>query len=134
MLIERLFNRNDLMVEKAMDSLAMRMEASSNNLANVNTPGYTRQTVDFEAALAEAYEATPKYLISPSGEEGSLPAALQLYQPQIRKDPAGPQRLDGNAISQETEMSQLVETTIAFNALARRTGFSTLKTIIQNGK
>ena len=134
MFIERLFNRNDVMVEKAMDSLALRMEASSNNLANVNTPGYKRQSVDFEEALAEAYEATPKYLISPGGDAGPMPAALQMYYPQLRQEAPGAQRLDGNTISQETEMSQLVETTIAFNALARRTGFSTLKTIIQNGK
>jgi flagellar basal-body rod protein FlgB len=133
MFIERLFSRNDVMVEKAMDSLALRMEASSNNLANVNTPGYARQSVDFESALAEAYEATPKYLMS-GGDEGPSSSLLQMYQPAIRKDTAGAQRLDGNTISQETEMTNLVETTIAFNALARRTGFSTLKTIIQNAR
>jgi flagellar basal-body rod protein FlgB len=129
MLVERLFSRKDMMIERALDSLTMRMEATSNNLANANTPGYIRQEVSFEQALAEAYEQSPKHL--PAHDPYTSP--LQTFKPTIEKQ-QGAQRLDGNGITTETEMSQMVETAIAYNALVRQTGFGTLKTIIQNSK
>lgn len=131
MLVNRIFTKNDMMVERALDSLAERIEVQSGNVANVNTPGYTRQVVNFEDALAEAYEASPRYL--PDTELGQSPAELQLFQPRREADPKA-QRLDGNGVSPETEMSELVQATIAFNALTRRTGWSTLKQIIQSSK
>lgn len=129
MLIERLFSKKDTMVEKTLDALALRIQAQSNNLANVNTPGYVRQEVSFEDALRDAYEASPKHLPI----DGSVSSPLEAFAPLLRKQ-AAPQRLDGNTVSPETEMTAMVETAIAYNAMVRQTGFSTLKTIIQNSK
>ena len=130
MLSERLFGRKDIMVEKTLDALAMRMGAISDNIANINTPGYIRQDVHFEDALAEAYEATPRYKpIDPH----TAPTALEMLQ--VRPVRVGePQRLDGNTSSVEAEMSRMVETAIAYNAMVRHTGFKTLKDIIANSK
>ena len=129
MLIERLFSKKDTMVEKTLDALALRIQAQSNNLANVNTPGYVRQEVSFEDAVREAYEASRKH----RAVDGSEPSPIDSFAPLMRKE-AAPQRIDGNTVSPETEMTAMVETAIAYNALVRQTGFSTLKTIIQNGK
>ena len=41
-------------LDKAADASWMRQEAISNNIANVNTPGYKRQDVAFEDSLQEA--------------------------------------------------------------------------------
>ena len=130
MLSERLFGRKDMMVEKTLDALAMRMAAISDNIANVNTPGYVRQDVHFEDALAEAYEQTPKY--KPIDPQAG-PTALEMLQ--VRPVRTGePQRLDGNTTSVETEVSRMVETAIAYNAMVRHTGFKSLKDIIANSK
>lgn len=41
-------------LDKAADASWMRNDAISNNLANVDTPGYKRQDVDFQSQLAYA--------------------------------------------------------------------------------
>lgn len=130
MLADRLFGRNDVMVERTLDALALRMQTLSNNIANANTPGHVRQDVAFEDALREAYDATPKHA---AWDPGRAPTPLEAFLPKHVPTPL-PQRLDGNTSSVELEMSQMVETAMAYNVMLRRTGFSTLKTIIQNGK
>ncbi|MFN3431411.1 MAG: flagellar basal body rod protein FlgB [Candidatus Sericytochromatia bacterium] len=130
MLTERIFGRKDMMVEKALDGLALRMNTSASNLANVNTPGYVRQDVTFEDALAQAYEQSPKNL---PAFDPTYTSPLQNFQAQVQRQPAV-QRIDGNGITPEVEMNRMVESAIAYNALVRQTGFSTLKTVIQNSK
>lgn len=130
MLADRLFSRNDAVVERTLDALALRMQVISNNVANAQTPGHIRQDVAFEDVLREAYEATPRY--APLGPDRA-PTALEAFQPRIVATPL-PQRLDGNTSSIETEMSELAATAIAYNAMARQTGYSTLKAILQNAK
>ena len=130
MLADRLFGRNDAMVERTLDALALRMQALSNNVANANTPGYVRHDVAFEDVLREAYEASPKH--APMGPDRE-PTPLEAFLPRLVPTPL-PQRLDGNTSSVESEISQMTEAAIAYGVLARRTGFSTLKTIIQNAK
>ena len=41
-------------LDKAADASWLRNEAIGNNIANVDTPGYTRQDVAFESVLKEA--------------------------------------------------------------------------------
>jgi flagellar basal-body rod protein FlgB len=130
MLTERIFGRKDMMVEKALDGLALRMNTAASNLANVNTPGYVRQDVTFEEALAEAYEQSPKHL---PAFDPTYTSPLQTFQAKVERQP-GVQRVDGNGITPEVEMNRMVESAIAYNALVRQTGFSTLKTVIQNSK
>ena len=131
MLVNRVFTKYDTLVEKTLDSLATRLEAQANNVSNINTPGYNRQVVDFEDALAEAYEAAPRYL--PHTPAGEMPVALQMYAPRTTEE-RDVQRLDGNTITPEKEMSEMVQTAIAYNLMVRKAGWSTLKQIIQSSK
>ena len=41
-------------LDKAADAAWIRNDCISNNMANVNTPGYKRQDVDFKGQLKEA--------------------------------------------------------------------------------
>ena len=41
-------------LDKAADAAWLRNDAISNNLSNVDTPGYKRQDVDFQSQLAKA--------------------------------------------------------------------------------
>lgn len=45
-------NISTVMVSKALDAAVMRQQAIAQNLANVNTPGYRRLSVEFESQLA----------------------------------------------------------------------------------
>ena len=44
-------------LEQALDGLSSRQAAISSNLANIDTPGYQAQTVDFETALQREVQA-----------------------------------------------------------------------------
>ena len=45
------------LLAKAMDSYSLRQEITSSNIANIDTPGYNRHSVEFENALQKAKES-----------------------------------------------------------------------------
>lgn len=56
----------------ALDGLSRREAAIGANLANIDTPGYRPQSVDFESALREQFAATPLAgLIASGGGSGT---------------------------------------------------------------
>lgn len=65
-------------LNSALDGLAERQRAVANNIANVNTPGYRAQRVQFEDALAAsvgrgdgAVEASTALSLEPTRQDGS---------------------------------------------------------------
>ena len=51
-MIDRIVKSTKLL-EKALDAAWLRNETISNNIANVNTPGFKKSNVKFEEAYAE---------------------------------------------------------------------------------
>ncbi|MCW9705383.1 flagellar basal body rod protein FlgB [Fodinibius salsisoli] len=45
------------LLAKAMDSYSLRQEITASNIANIDTPGYSRHNVEFEKALQEAQKS-----------------------------------------------------------------------------
>jgi flagellar basal-body rod protein FlgB len=65
-------------LESALDGLSMRQKAIANNIANINTPGYTAERVSFEDALAQSVangngsvSATMARSLEPTNENGN---------------------------------------------------------------
>lgn len=65
-------------LNSALDGLAARQRAIANNIANINTPGYQAQRVQFENALAESISrrdgfarATTEISLEPTRENGN---------------------------------------------------------------
>ncbi|RKR75572.1 flagellar basal body rod protein FlgB [Frondihabitans australicus] len=65
-------------LESALDGLSMRQKAIANNIANINTPGYTAERVSFEDALAQSVangngsvQATMARSLEPTNEDGN---------------------------------------------------------------
>ena len=83
----------------------MRQEALSENLANVNTPGYRRKDVDFHSALQAAM---------PAGRDAveSVPVSEQV-------DNASPMRADGNSVDVDAESANLAQNALEYEALAQ---------------
>lgn len=123
-------------VERSLDGLALRHEAIATNIANVNTPGYTRQEVAFEESLEAAFAAHE----SGHGEAAhgasvtaGRPDVLLTWQPVATQGPATPQRLDGNGTSVEKEISGMAENALRYNAVSSVVAkqYQLLKTIAQ---
>ena len=97
-MIEALFNQpNFLTATKALDAVVMREGAVTNNLANLETPGYKRVDLapSFESQLERA-------------SASSDPEQIKSLQPSLAVDTtAAPSSLDGNTVHLENELMQM---------------------------
>jgi flagellar basal-body rod protein FlgB len=95
----------------ALDEAALRQQAISSNIANVNTPGYQRMDVSssFERAFSDALTNAGNGESIGAMPEGSIEtAAVQ-----------GPARPDGNTVQIESEMVGLAQNSAKYEFAAQ---------------
>lgn len=90
----------DLLVQLLRAS-EVRHQVISQNLANVNTAGYKRQSVDFEEQLMQRMER---------GDESSAASV----DPQITTDLSLPARADGNNVDIDIEIGELQRNSLLY--------------------
>lgn len=90
------------LLTQVLDAAALRHRVISQNVANVNTPGYRRREVAFEADMAKA-------LASPGG------ATTAQVKPQVVVAD-GPERVDGNTVDIDREMNDLTKNALLYQA------------------
>lgn len=100
-------------LNNALSGSNMEQNAIAENLANVNTPNYRRQTVSFKDALAAA-EGTP-----PAGDELQMTTnsdrqfgaanTVVPFDPQVQVDETDQMRADGSNVDLDQESAQLAE-------------------------
>lgn len=101
-------------LDKAADASWLRNQAISNNIANVDTPGYKRQDVAFESELKKAlgssrYETTDAKVSAIKSNRLS---------PRVYTDYANySYRLDGNNVDIENENVMLAENQLKYEGL-----------------
>jgi flagellar basal-body rod protein FlgB len=88
---------------QTMDVAALRHRVIAQNVANVNTPGYRRREVTFEADLAKALAA---------------PEPIAHVKPQVVVAD-GPERVDGNTVDIDREMNDLGRNALIYQAAAQ---------------
>lgn len=99
---------------KTADASWLRNEIISNNIANVDTPGYKRQDVDFESQLRQAlgnsrYETVDSKVANVTSTE---------LEARVYTDSANfSYRLDGNNVDIDTENVELASNQIKYNGL-----------------
>jgi flagellar basal-body rod protein FlgB len=110
------------MMSKLMDAAAVRTRVIAHNMANVNTPGFKRSEVNFEASLSEAIKKGDR-------------ALLEKLEPEVQVTEGGKAKPDGNNVYMEDEIADLVKTTILYNTLNRLIDgkISSLKLAIRGG-
>lgn len=98
-----LFGNTITLAQKAMDMLWVKQEAISNNLANVDTPGYKRKQVSFEEAFRKKLQA--------AGGTGSTSMRNAIssadYTVTSRDDSA---RVDENNVNADVENTEMTRT------------------------
>ena len=100
-----LFDTVHVALERAIQGAGLRHEALASNLANVNTPGYRRQDVDFASALQAAM---------PAGRDAvaATPIAAAV-------DSTAPMRPDGNSVDIDSEAANLAQNALEYEALTQ---------------
>src|SRR3954469_15221386 len=84
-----LFDTTQIGLERALSGASLRQQAIAQNVANVNTPGYRRQDVDFQSALHAAWE---------QGE-----SQVERVDPAVQTDPGAVMRADGSSVDIDNE-------------------------------
>ncbi|MEA2638676.1 MAG: flagellar basal-body rod protein FlgB [Chloroflexota bacterium] len=117
---------SDRLIQAALDGLALRQRVISQNVANVDTPGFKASHVEFEQALRTALAG---------GVDQAAHAADAPRAPTVVMN-RGTGQADGNNVDVEGEMLSLAETNITYNALAQlaSTRLRQLRTVITDGR
>ena len=103
-------------LDKAADASWTRETILANNIANVDTPGYKRQDLDFESLLKK--EMGRSRCVSFDEKIKSLNGNLNDLNPIIYKDHSGySYRLDGNNVDIDTENVELASEQIKYQTL-----------------
>ena len=114
-------------VERALDAVWTRNEVISQNIANVDTPGYKRKVVKFEEFL----DAEMK-----TGKIDHGQTRLTGLGMLVTTDNASTSyRIDGNNVDIERESALLAMNNLKYNALIQRVSgqLGTLRTVIRGG-
>ena len=153
-MISRILSNHSIeILSRGLDAASLRQEVISNNIANVETPGFKASRVSFEDELRRALGAVDGS--GPADGRGALPAlpAVRLVgtnprhivpeprgsaevAPRVITDTASSMRNDGNNVDVEAQMAELAENTVLYNALVRQISaqFSNLRTAINEGR
>lgn len=117
-------------LDRAADAAWQRNEAISNNIANVDTPGYKRQDVAFESVLQQAF-GNNRY---ESMDDKVANVDLSRLRGRAYLDYANySYRLDGNNVDIENENVMLAENQLKYQGLISSINqeFTNLKTVMK---
>lgn len=103
--------------ESALSLRSQRAGVLANNLANVNTPGYKAQDINFKQALASSRGQSASHLKAVSthaghigGEKNGRFSGETLY-----RTPSQPS-INGNTVEEQTEHAEYMKNTLEFQA------------------
>ena len=119
-MIDRILSQTNA-AEKALQGTWLRNEAISQNIANVDTPGYKRKTVSFEQQLSDAmdnssfkgFRTDPRHI--PIG--GSSVDDVNINTSEDNSSTS--MRLDGNNVDIDSEMADMAKNSIQYNTLVQ---------------
>ena len=117
-------------LDRAADASWIRESAIANNVANVDTPGYKRQDVEFESVLKREL-GDSKYT---SLDDKVSSIHLNHLQAKERTEYAGfAYRLDGNNVDIDTENVELASEQLRYQTLTTAVSreFERMKTAMQ---
>lgn len=123
-------------LKKGLDAGALRQRVIANNIANFNTPGFKKSTVEFESLLKAALgRDTVKLAAAAPRHFGAAPLLAEL-KPEVRVNEATSMREDGNNVDIDEEMTNLAVNSIKYPAETRELSdrMSLLGYVITGGK
>ena len=120
--------RTDVVVKGGLDGLAARHRVYANNIANLETPGFQPSEVPFEAELRRIRDRIQD---EPALVGGGTRLSLEPVA-----DDQGADRVDGNGVQADQQVTRLAESTLTYEALAQaaRMRGEMLRTVVTDGR
>ncbi|MEA4832002.1 MAG: flagellar basal body rod protein FlgB [Oscillospiraceae bacterium] len=122
-------NVNIALLQKSLDLVWYKQQATQNNIANHDTPGYKRKSVEFEDLLKSVLD-------SKTGSEEELVSEIYKIMPGISEDKSTSAKEDGNNVDLEQENIELAKEQLQYEYLANSltSQINRLKYVINEGK
>ncbi len=121
------FMKSNYLIKRAMDASLTRHQIISDNIANVDTPGFKRSTVTFESQLKRALDSeqicreTPQaYMTDKKHISFCKPMNYREVEPKISVEYDTNYRNDKNNVDIEKEMSDAVVNSLRYKAMTER--------------
>ena len=123
------------LLKKALDASWMRQQAISDNIANINTPGYQAERVVFEEELEKSMSDGPASLNAAQKSSGSLREADREVEPRLVRDKSPAMRNDKNNVDIDLEMSNMAANQLLYSTLVEQANqkLSTLRYLVRGG-
>ncbi|WP_425060851.1 Flagellar basal body rod protein FlgB [Sporomusa carbonis] len=135
-MLDSLLNSTQLSVlEKALSAAALRHDVISNNIANVNTPGFKKSVVSFEDQLELAMSMQKLPIVRTHERHLTIKSAFN-PEPTINTITNTSLRSDGNNVDIDSEMADLAKNSIYYDAVAQQISkyFANIKSAINEGR
>ena len=122
----------------ALDGNSQRYESISKSLANVNTPGFKKPTVDFESELQNVISNNnTKVTLAKIDKNhmGKGNQTLDNFKANVEVQDSTSTRRDKNNVNPDIEMMNLAKTTVMYNALTDQINrkFTKIQSVITEG-
>ena len=124
-------------LEKGLDASWKRNQVITNNIANIDTPGFKRSSVEFESIFKAALgEGSFRAKRTRDGHMFTGAPDAQSINGKIIVDYATSIRMDGNNVNIDYESAELAKNQILYNTLIQKVSneFQRLKLAINEGK
>ena len=109
-----IFSNSIKMTQKSLDFLWKRQESISNNIANIDTPGYKAKLVSFEDNLKENIGKTRL-----KNGKRDFSQAIGKFDMEVKVNNSGSNRLDGNNVSLDAEFVEQARTGLHYQYATR---------------
>ncbi|PKO15719.1 MAG: flagellar basal body rod protein FlgB [Chloroflexi bacterium HGW-Chloroflexi-10] len=103
----------------ALNGLSLRQQLISRNIANVDTPGYKAQQLDFENVLQKSLKTGNELPMAVSHNAHLASPVRNLMGNEVSLRPGGSLRADQNNVDIDTELLQMSEAGIQYQAVSQ---------------
>ncbi len=128
-------------LEKSLNAASMQHQMISNNISNVDTPGYKRAEVVFQSKLEQALGMKEKnYLPLTLTHRNHIPVVPGItvgsVNPEIVVNNETSMRPDDNNVDIDAEMAKMAENTAYYSSIAQLTSLKLgmLQSVISDGR
>lgn len=126
-------------LEQALAASSLRHKVISNNVANVNTPGFKKSEVVFESLLQRALDGgdgNTLPLVKTHEKHLPVTSSGEMITPVVNMIGTTSMRTDENNVDVDIEMAEMAKNNIYYNAVAQQIGkyYTGIKSVINGGK
>ena len=123
-------------MERALYASSVRQNVISNNIANVNTPGFKKSEVSFEEQLQKALNGNVLPMTLTNDHHIATVKDSTDLSPNIHTVNNTTLRIDGNNVDIDEEMACLAKNNIYYQAVAQQMSkyLSNIKSAINEGR